>query len=385
MNNYIDMNDVEQLIIDKLTGQIGEEDDLRLSALIAGHQEVEQLWQQMQQVYAMRKAVSFDQSFNVEDAWLALQQKVNIPERVVEPVTDTVAIHVPRMRGRTVIPWLRFGIAAAVTGIIILSVWFFSGVFRSTGSTAKNIQIKLANGSIVQTSAQDSLAGWLQNARNANMDPGAWNTLMVPAGKSYSFQLADGSKVWMNAVSELRFPLLFTRSQRIVELKGEAYFKVAHQAAQPFLVQVNGLTVKALGTEFNIKSYNGEETYISLVNGSVSVENAKGEHIILSPGEAVVVADKNSSLRKESFDEAMVLGWMQGLYYFRNEKLEQIAIVAERWFDIDIKLNDPSLAALHFSGAMDRNKPVNTFFNMLASSGDIRFVHEDGKVDISRN
>src|SRR5690242_12720159 len=114
MNNYIDMNDVEQLIIDKLTGQIGEEDDLRLSSLIARHQEVEQLWQQMQQVYAMRKAVSFDQSFNVEDAWLALQQKVAIPEPVMEPVTDTVAIPVRR----TVSNGWRYGMAAALAGIV---------------------------------------------------------------------------------------------------------------------------------------------------------------------------------------------------------------------------------------------------------------------------
>jgi transmembrane sensor len=381
MNNYFDMNDVEQLIIDKLTGHIGDDDDLRLSDLIARHQEVEQLWQQMQQVYAMRKAVSFDQSFNVEDAWLALQQKVNIPERVAEPVTDTVAI--PERKTST--PWLRYGIAAAVTGIIMLSVLFFGGLFRSTETGGKSIQIKLANGSVVQTSAQDSLAGWLQKARNTQIDPGAWNTLIVPAGKSYSFQMADGSKVWMNAVSELRFPLLFTGPQRIVQLKGEAFFKVAHNASQPFMVQVNGLTIKALGTEFNIKSYNGELTYISLVNGSVSVENALGEHIILSPGEAVAVTDRNSTLRKEPFDETMVLCWMQGLYYFRNEKLQQIAVVAERWFDINVQLKDPSLAALHFSGAMDRNKPIDAFFNMLASSGDISFANEEGKVIISRN
>ncbi|WP_165760427.1 FecR family protein [Niastella populi] len=375
------MNDVEQLIIDKLTGHIGEEDDLRLSDLIARHQEVEQLWQQMQQVYAMRKAVSFDQSFNVDEAWLALQQKVNIPERVAEPVTDTVAMPVRKTNPS----WVRYGIAAAATGIIILAVWFLKSEFNSQEGTVKSIQIKLANGSIVQTSAQDSLAGWMQNARSANINPGEWNTLTVPAGKSYSFKLADGSRVWMNAVSELRFPLLFTRPQRIVELKGEAYFKVAHQASQPFWVQVNGLKVKALGTEFNIKSYNGESTYISLVNGSVEVENAKGQQIVLSPGESVVVADRNSALQKETFDNTVVLGWMQGLYYFRNEKLQQIAVVAERWFDINVQLKDPSLAALHFSGAMDRNKPINTFFNMLASSGDIRFRNEEGKVIITRN
>ncbi|WP_205513745.1 FecR family protein [Longitalea arenae] len=373
------MNDVEQLIIDKLTGQIGEEDDQRLSALIARHQEVEQLWQQMQQVYAMRKAVSFDK-FNVDNAWQAIQQRVNLPEVAAEPVTDTVAIPVRRPQPL----WLRYSVAAVIAGIIIVSLYFIASLDRSQGMAGKNIQIKLANGNIVHTHAQDSLSRWMQQARNANIDPGAWNLLTVPAGKSYAFQLADGSKVWLNAVSELRFPLLFTRAERLVELKGEAYFKVAHNASQPFTVQVNGLTVKALGTAFNIRSYNKEYTAISLVTGSVAVENASGERIILSPGEGVVVEDRNGQLQKISFDEATVLGWMQGLYYFNNEKLQQIAAVAERWFDIDVQLDDPSLAGLHFSGAMDRNKPVNAFFSMLASSGDIRYELADGRVIISR-
>lgn len=375
------MNDVEQLIIDKLTGQIGEEDDLRLEELISRHQEVEHLWQQMQQVYAMRKAVSFDQSFNVEDAWLALQQKVNIHDRSTEPVTDTVAI--PERRTNT--GFMRYAVAAVAIGIIMLAVFYFMGVNRSQTTASKSIDIKLANGNIVHASAQDSQARWMQHARAAKIDPGAWNTLMVPAGKSYAFQLADGSKVWLNAVSEFKFPLSFTQPERKVELSGEAYFKVSHDARQPFSVQVNGLTVKALGTEFNIKSYNGEATYISLVNGSVSVENANGEKIILLPGESVIAANSHSPLHKERFDESMVLGWMQGLYYFRNEKLQQIAVVAERWFDVQVQLKDPTLAGLHFSGAMDRNKPINTFFNMLASSGDIRYVKEGGNIVISRN
>ncbi|WP_158085327.1 FecR family protein [Niastella vici] len=375
------MNDVEQLIIDKLTGQIGEEDDLRLEELITRHQEVEHLWQQMQQVYAMRKAVSFDQSFNVEDAWQALQQKVNLHDRPTEPVTDTVAM--PERTTGT--GFMRYAAAAVAIGIIIMTVYYFLGVNRSQTTASGSIDIKLANGNIVHTTAQDSLARWMQHARDAKIDPGAWNTLMVPAGKSYAFQLADGSKVWLNAVTEFRFPLSFTQPERKVELKGEAYFKVSHDARQPFSVQVNGLTVRALGTEFNIKSYNGEATYISLVNGSVSVENAKGERIILLPGEAVIAANSNSALRKENFDETMVLGWLQGLYYFRNEKLQQIAVVAERWFDVQVKLKDPTLAGLHFSGAMNRNKPVNAFFNMLASSGDITYDNKDGKVTITRN
>lgn len=348
--------------------------------MIARDQEVEQLWQQMLQVYAMRKAVTFDRSLSVEDAWLALQKKANMPDRVAEPVTDTVAIPVRRANTR----WMRYGIAAAVAGVIITGGYFFTRQYRSRSVAAGDIRVKLANGSIVHTLTQDSTAAWMQNARDANIDPGAWNTLSVPAGKSYAFQLADGSKVWLNALSELKFPLLFTRPERNLEFKGEAYFKVAHHAAQPFTVQVNGLTVQALGTEFNIKSYNKEATFISLVKGSVAVENAKGERMVLSPGESVVAENSTSSLRKERFDETMVLAWMQGLYFFRNEKLQQIAIVCERWFNVRVQLKDPSLGDLHFSGAMDRNKPVNTFFNMLASSGDIRYEMKDGKIVISR-
>jgi ferric-dicitrate binding protein FerR (iron transport regulator) len=381
MNNYIDMNDVEQLIIDKLTGQIGKEAEFMLDELIARNQEVEQLWQQMQQVYAMRKAVSFDQSFNAEAAWLALQQKVNIPDTTLPPATDTVAMPERKSTSR----WLRYAMAAAVTGIIIIAVYFFSSLYRTPTAGSKNIQIQLANGNIVQASMQDSLAGWMRKAREANVDPGAWNTLTVPAGKNYSFQLADGSKVWMNAASELKFPLLFTRAERNVILNGEAYFKVAHQAKQPFVVKVNGLSVTALGTEFNIRSYNNEQTCIALVTGSVVIENARGKQIVLSPGESVIVENSNSALHSEKFDETIMLGWLQGLYFFRNEKLQQIAVVAQRWLDVPVKLNDPDLGDLRFSGALDRNKPINTFFNMLASSGDIRYEWKEGEIIISRN
>jgi transmembrane sensor len=381
MNNYFDMNDVEQLIIDKLTGQIGEEDDLRLSALITRHQEVEQLWQQMQQIFAMRKAVNFDQSFNEIKAWQALQLKVNLTDPVYEPVTDSVAIHIRHSNKN----WLLYCVAAAVTGVIIIAAFFFINQHRSQVAVARDIQIKLANGKTVYASTQDSLASWMQHARDASIDPGGWNALIVPSGKSYSFQLSDGSKVQINAVSELRFPLMFTQRERNVELTGEAYFKVAHLASQPFTVRVNGLIVKALGTEFNIRSYNRESTYISLVNGSVSVENASGERIILSPGEAVMAENRNSALHKERFDEIAVLGWMKGLYFFRNEDLQQIAVVAERCFNVDVQLKDTSLADLRFSGAMNRNKSLNTFFNMLAASGDIRYQVADRKVIISRN
>jgi ferric-dicitrate binding protein FerR (iron transport regulator) len=116
----------------------------------------------------------------------------------------------------------------------------------------------------------------------------------------------------------------------------------------------------------------------------VSVENANGERIILLPGEGIIVENRNSPLRKEKFDESLALGWMQGVYFFTNEKLEQLSIVAKRWLDVDIELKDPTLAGLHFTGALDRNKPVSHFLNRLASSGDIRYEIRGSKVSIFR-
>jgi transmembrane sensor len=385
MNNYIDMNDVEQLIIDRLTGQIGDEEDSRLEQLIARHHEVEQLWQQMQQVYAMRKAVSFENSFNADAAWLALQQKVNIPDSPQQAETDTVAFpsHIRPASGR--VRWMRYGIAAAVTGIIVVAVYILSDLYRQAPATDKNVQIKLANGQLVQASPGDKAGALMDKARQTNIDPAAWNTLTVPPGKIYSFTLADGTEVWLDAASELKFPLLFTGLRRHVELKGEGFFKVAHKAEQPFIVQVNGLKVSVLGTEFNIKSYVKESSYIALISGSVSVQNDKGEEIVLQPGEAIIADAGSNLLRKEKFDEVAVLGWMQGLYYFRNEKLHDITTIAERWFDVPVQLQEPELADLRFTGALNRNKPVNTFLDLLASSGNIRYEWKDGKIVLSRN
>jgi transmembrane sensor len=378
MNNFIDMNDVEQLIIDKLTGQIGDEEESRLEQLIARHHEVEQLWQQMQQVYAMRKAVSFENSFDADTAWQKLQQKVDIQPTPETAQPDTVAIQPKTGRVR----WMRVAMAAAVTGVIVVSLYLFTDWFGQDPAAAKAISIKLANGQTVQP---DSTNAWLSKARQSNINPGALNTITVPAGKMFNFQLPDGSEIWLNAESELKFPLSFTGVRRELQLKGEAYFKVAHKPEQPFVVMVNGLSVKALGTEFNVRSYVRESSLIALVTGSVVVQNDRDEQVILQPGEAAMADDNNNVLRKSTFDEQTALAWMKGLYYFRNEKLHDITIIAQRWFDVPVQLKEPGLAEIRFTGALNRNKPVNNFLDLLASTGYIRYEWKKGKGVISKN
>jgi Fe2+-dicitrate sensor, membrane component len=372
------MNDVEQLIIDKLTGQIGDEDESRLKQLIARHHEVEQLWQQMQQVYAMRNAVSFENSFDADAAWQRLQQRVELQTTPATAAPEAEAVQ-PKSGS---VRWMRVAMAAAVTGIILVSVYLFTDWFRQGTPGPKSVSIQLANG---QTLHPDSGNKWLSRAQQWNISPGAMNTITVPAGKTFNLQLADGTEMWLNAESELRFPLSFTGVQRELQLMGEAYFKVAHKPEQPFVVKVNGISVKALGTEFNVRSYERETGLIALVTGSVMVQNEKGLQVTLEPGEAVVADNSSNTLNKEKFDEQTALAWMKGLYYFRNEKLHDITIIARRWFDVPVILKDSGLADIRFTGALNRNKPVDNFLDLLTSTGYIRYEWKKGKIIISRN
>src|SRR5438105_4845444 len=160
MNNFIDMNEVEQLIIDKLTGQISDGEECRLEELIAQHHEVEQLWQQMQQVHAMRKAVSFEHSFNADIAWLTLQEKINIPHTPLPAEPETIALTEHRVRT----PWLRYGMAVAVAGIVFVSLYIFISFYRGQAAI-KTIQIELANGEVVQSTPGEQPNTWMEKAR----------------------------------------------------------------------------------------------------------------------------------------------------------------------------------------------------------------------------
>ena len=209
-----------------------------------------------------------------------------------------------------------------------------------------------------------------------NVDANGINTLSVPKTKSYKLQLDDGTQVWMNAATDLNFPFQFNGSSREVTVKGEAYFKVAQNATAPFVVNVNGVKISVLGTEFNVKAYPGEPMQISLVDGKVSVASDNDKQI-LQPGEAVDV-QQDKKLAKVNFDETMVLGWMHGIYYFKNEELGNIIPAIERWFNMQVKLDNPSLAKMHMTGALEKRNSITDFLEMLSKTTGISYdVHGD--------
>ncbi|SDE85421.1 FecR family protein [Mucilaginibacter pineti] len=195
------------------------------------------------------------------------------------------------------------------------------------------------------------------------------NTIETPPGGQYQIVLPDGSKVWLNAASSLKYPAAFTGTDRQVELTGEAYFEVAKDKAHPFKVKTNRETVEVLGTHFNINSYSDEPTLkTTLLEGSVKISTANTEQII-KPGEQAVLGN---SLKIQQADEEEVMAWKNGLFVFNDEPLESIMRKVSRWYDLDVQYSDIDKTQA-FIGGISRFSNVSKVLQKLESTKMVHF------------
>lgn len=192
-----------------------------------------------------------------------------------------------------------------------------------------------------------------------------WNTLTVPPMQDYHIELADGTEVHLNASSTLRFPFIFPGRTREVYLEGEAYFTVAHNPERPFIVHTGTTSVIALGTAFNVNSYDNNTVTTSLVQGTVVTDVGDSLDVTLKPGFEAIY-HPGERFRVKRFDETVTLGWREGVYRFRNRPLEELRPVLQRWFGLKLDFSAaPSLTNTHFSGSLEKDKKVDDFLDEI--------------------
>lgn len=214
----------------------------------------------------------------------------------------------------------------------------------------------------------------------------AYNELNVPRGGEYVLELSDGTKVWVNADSRLKYPIRFREECREVYLlTGEAYFEVARNEAKPFWVHTSRGSVKVLGTEFNVRDYPDEHQVVAtLVNGSVqfSDKNKSGRQVILQPGFQVVVDSlrRDWEVRKVNLEE--YVGWRNGLYVFSHLTLEELMKIVERNYDVTVFFANEECKKLIFSGDLQKYEKVEYFLRFMETGGDVRFVVKDRTITV---
>jgi len=316
------------------------------------------------------------------------------------------------------IRWIRYAAAAAIVLLISGTYYLHTRKNEKVETVAKQSPVKndvapggnkavltLSNGEkIILDSAHNGIVAQQGSAKIIKTDSGklaynilneksteiVFNTLTTPRGGQYKVQLPDGTNVWLNSTSSIRYPTSFPNHERKVEITGEAYFEVTRDEAKPFVVQVDNIETKVLGTHFNINSYMNEESVkITLLEGKVVValqgdtQAKNNEFLVLKPGQQALALpishspfDKVSSKMQSlslvnDVNVAEVIAWKNGFFSFNQADLTTVLRQLERWYDIDVRFAG-NIPVRRFSGELSRDLSLSQVISVL-SEMDVKF------------
>ncbi len=345
------------------------------------------------------------------DAWYlhkASNSNLQLNEYELEDSYEYLKAKLPLKQETKVIRiWPRVAVAASIAVLLGTGIFYFTKTKEQIPQVAEKPQeiapggnrgiLTLSNGKqivLADISAKDTIAkegeedevtikmganGVITYIINPNTvaskaDANLFNTLSTPTGGQYNIVLADGTKVYLNAVSSIKYPTQFNGDKRIVELDGEAYFEVAKNKNKPFIVKSGDQDIEVLGTHFNVHAYDNESVVkTTLLEGSVAV-NYKNQKAILKPGQQSNVSDKFNKITIKQVDTEAAIAWKNGRFKFDNADLKTVMRQLERWYGINVEYRG-DVPDVRFNGGTFMNKNLSEVLKVLELS-NIKFKVE---------
>jgi transmembrane sensor len=385
-----------QTIYKYLKNELNEEERHELEVWIAANEDNRRLFEQLINERELQEELKFFESIELQNAW----QKITAQ---TEGEGKVVALHAKKRR------W-RYAAAAAVILLIGSVVVYQLSVSKpsSTDIAKKEAKYKddvlpggnkavltLADGStIILDDAQNGALAQQGNTKvtklggklaydpaNADSKEVLYNTIATPRGGQYQVELPDGSQVWLNAASSLRFPTAFEGKVRRVEITGEAYFEVAKNKSMPFVVSVNGAEVKVLGTHFNVMAY-GEENAVrtTLLEGSVQFVSGNNTSL-LQPGQQSQLTKEGEVKVVNGVDVESIIAWKNGMFHFENADIETVMRQLARWYDVEVDFKGQQIDNL-FYAKIPRSSKLSDVLKVLELTGNIKFKIEGKKITV---
>lgn len=325
---------------------------------------------------------------------------------ISRPDTKEAVLAFKKRINQNKIRTINFAVILKYAAVILLPIAVATFVFLNTGQLEEDMlasgieiiepgsskaELLLADGKTLNLEQQDTLVRELDGTQIQNLsglltyqsnqklfEKETFNTLKIPRGGEYQIELADGTKVWLNSASSFKYPVKFIGDQRIVYLSGEAYFEVAHDKEKPFIVKVDDVNVKVLGTEFNVKAY-PEESHIqtTLINGKVEVL-AKGFdknlRTILTPSLQANYNKENKALDVNQVNTTIYTAWKDGLFILDNINLEDLSVILSRWYNVDFFFSNEKVKTNTFTGRMKKYENLQDIFDLLEQLSDVDFI-----------
>lgn len=316
-----------------------------------------------------------------EAAWQRIEQKQQPKNhqaliwRIVAAVVlvCSVSLWLYNLKTDTIIPG---GDAPAVaTNVIendVLPAHLGAKIILANGQELKvNDTLNMTVGTPIISHDSISHTDLLTDDRTAKL-----HTLIVPSANFFKITLSDGTAVWVNAASELRFPEHFGDTERRVYLKGEAYFEVAKDTKRPFFVETEEIDVRVLGTHFNVSAYN-KRVKTSLAEGSVEVLD-DNQSVVIRPGQSAEWS--NGNIRVRTTDLQRDLAWKNNIFYFKHDNIVHIANELKRWYNLDVSLSKDVSLNNTYSGEVERDVNLSEVLAMLEFVGDLEFTLNTNKL-----
>lgn len=214
-----------------------------------------------------------------------------------------------------------------------------------------------------------------QQAADVNINP--MNTIEIPRGGEYTVTLPDGTVVFLNSLSKLIFPTHFDNNERRVHLEGEAFFDVSSSDV-PFYVTTAQADIAVLGTTFNVSAYENERYEATLLTGKIALNSTTGKHV-LKPYQMASIEQNSTDIKVEEVDALSISEWHRGRIVFQNESLERIMTRLARWYDFEVVYENPAVAQLRFSCAVDKYNEIEPFIKLLKTTKRVQATLIDGK------
>ncbi|SEW04204.1 FecR family protein [Chitinophaga sp. YR573] len=369
----IDEIQIEQLVLDEMSGIITLEDSITLKKLL----------EEEPGAIAIRNAIYKQFSGEKEQVILAM-----LPETL--PV-EKVWIRIQGKRKTRI--YIRTAISVAASLVLFTGIFL---LFRQENPhqpiayklPPKTVILQLPGGQTVNlsTTPQHTQVGDVTlNNHNKKLsyvsgskEGGRMAVLTVPSGKDYTLQLSDGTEVQLNAATRLQFPFTFSGNTREVTIDGEAYLKIAPDAKKPFIVHLPNSTIQVLGTEFNVNTYDSGSVKVALVKGSVRMQT-NSDSLLLRPGH-MAVYHNGKDIQTAGFDAEELLAWRQGIYIFHAVAAEDMCRVVIRWYGVNVIYDNPGIGKRRFTGYIDRNKPIRHFLDDLQFTGHFDYYFDKDSI-----
>jgi len=407
------MRDIGRLLFRRLTGELTLHEQIELDNWLNQQDPAsKQFFEDCSDWDQVNAALSTMYVFDKKAALADIQKKIQLKTQSIAPTIEMV-----KPRGKRWFYWM----AAAVLFLTIGAAVFFTVNKKKTDIVVLPVEqryhndvspggdkaiLELADGSkiVLDNASNGELAKQgttkvmkLDNGQLAyhigqsGKGPVSYNTISTPRGGRYQVVLPDGSKVWLNALSSLRFPTAFTGNERKVELNGEGYFEIAKNTL-PFKVRLTQggteiaghepLEVEALGTEFDLMGYADEDHQkVTLINGAVKVSLGH-EQMVLKPNQQSILDKRSYALNLiDPIDVDEIIAWKNGRFQFNDASIESIMRQAARWYDVDISYDGK--VDQQFRGTIPRQVNLSTLLKILEATGWVHFRIDGKKVTVS--